>query len=120
MTRVWQGPSTRLLGPALSEARKGRVEGARYAAARCSSKSAPPSGAFLALTEPPWRSMMARTMERPRPLPAAQRDSLLRFFDSSILRLTVGACSETANSAHMTGGVNFETWRPSMTADCST
>jgi hypothetical protein len=46
-----------------------RYRGACYAAGRRNSKSAPPSGAFLALTEPPWRSMMARTMERPRPLP---------------------------------------------------
>ena len=33
------------------------------------SKTAPPSGAFAAVTVPPWRSTMAWTIESPRPLP---------------------------------------------------
>ena len=32
---------------------------------------APPSGALAAVTVPPWRSTMARTIDRPRPLPEA-------------------------------------------------
>ena len=36
-------------------------------------KTAPASGAFDARTSPPWRSTMARTMERPRPLPDGTR-----------------------------------------------
>ena len=34
---------------------------------------APPPGAFDARTVPPWRSTMARTIERPRPLPDGTR-----------------------------------------------
>ena len=38
-------------------------------AGRRSSKIAPPSGALAAVTVPPWVSTIARTIERPRPLP---------------------------------------------------
>ena len=34
---------------------------------------APPSGAFDAVTVPPWRSTMALTIDRPRPLPEGHR-----------------------------------------------
>ena len=36
-------------------------------------KMAPPSGAFDASMSPPWRWTMARTMDRPRPLPDGPR-----------------------------------------------
>lgn len=36
-------------------------------------KTAPPSGLFEAWTSPPWRETMARTIDRPRPLPDGTR-----------------------------------------------
>jgi len=46
------------------------------------SNTAPPSGAFEAVSCPPWRSTIARTIERPRPLPAVE---LLAVRDASTL-----------------------------------
>jgi hypothetical protein len=45
------------------------LEAFHPAAGKCRSNRAPPVGPFAAETVPPWRSMMARTIERPRPLP---------------------------------------------------
>jgi hypothetical protein len=36
-------------------------------------KDAPPSGLFAATTSPPWRRTIARTIDRPRPLPDGTR-----------------------------------------------
>jgi len=53
-----------------------RVEAIYRACASAGSRkvnSAPPDGPLDAWTSPPWRTTMARTMERPRPLPEGTR-----------------------------------------------
>src|SRR4051794_26465006 len=53
----------------LGEPRHSRHPPECYAAGKSSSNVAPPSGVLSALTVPPWRSMIARTIDSPRPLP---------------------------------------------------
>src|SRR4051794_971752 len=53
-----------------------RVESLYRACASAGNRNvntAPPSGLLDAWTSPPWRTTMARTMDRPRPLPEGRR-----------------------------------------------